>query len=147
MIAITHGYYSLLTGRAHYRWQTIVNEDYRAKNTTSRELHNKADLLLRAIVAVNLLLVALSWSTWFEGSEHQIGAADRLFGWFRFGGFRGDLVWLFFSTSVLSFLFVHFLIKAKETPHARASAIFLAGIIAFCLFMYRTLTGGLLYFG
>ncbi|WP_348267706.1 hypothetical protein P8936_00325 [Edaphobacter paludis] len=84
----------------------------------------------------------------FEGSEQKIGVADRLFGWLRLCGFRADLVWLFFSTIVLAFTFISFLIKAKENPAAQVNTVLcLAGVLAFCLFAYHVVTSGLLYFG
>jgi hypothetical protein len=111
-------------------------------------LAKRRDVLLRLTVMFNLLLMALSWSSWFEGSEHEIGTADRLFGGFRLSGFRGDLVWLFFSTAVLTLPFIYFVIRARENRRARFNAVWcLVGILAFCLFVYHVLTGGLLYFG
>ena len=47
-----------------------------------------ANLLFRGIVIFNLIFFGLSWSTWFAGSEHQIGFADKFFG--RSDGFRID---------------------------------------------------------
>ena len=46
--------------------------------------------LFRSIIAFNLILIALSWSPWFEGTGAKIGAVDRLIGSFRLGGFRAD---------------------------------------------------------
>jgi hypothetical protein len=105
-----------------------------------------ASLLLRSTVLFNLLLVGLAWSPWFEGNERDIGFADKLFGELRFGGFRADVVWLFFSSFLLLFPLLYFFERAKGSGAARLNVIFcVAGIAGFCFFLYRLRS--LLWFG
>ena len=56
----------------------------------------------RCIIGFNLVLIALSWSAWFEGTATRVGAVDHLFGSFRLGGFRADVVWLVLSTLAIA---------------------------------------------
>jgi hypothetical protein len=66
---------------------------------------NASEALFRGVIVANLILVAFSWWPWFEGTAEHVGEVDRLFGAFRLGGFRADLVWLIISNF---FVFWHF---------------------------------------
>src|SRR5690349_9070887 len=55
-------------------------------------------VILPFVVGVNFLLLALSFSHVYEGTMEFSGLAERLFGSIRLFGWRGDIVWLFFST-------------------------------------------------
>jgi hypothetical protein len=104
--------------------------------------------LFRSIIAFNLILIALSWSPWFEGTEAKIGAVDRLIGSFRLGGFRADLIWLVVSTAGILLALIPFLMEARRNRTARLNALLcVVEILAFCSFVYRILTTGVLDFG
>lgn len=102
----------------------------------------------RCIVGFNLVLIALSWSAWFEGTATRVGAVDHLLGSFRLGGFRADVVWLVLSTAAIALAGLIFLLKVKDSQAARINALLCAvGVLAFCSFVYRILTTGVLDFG
>lgn len=104
--------------------------------------------IFRAVISFNLILIALTWWPWFEGTETRVGAADHLFGSFRILGFRADLIWLILSTVFVLVALVPFLVKAREDHVARINALLcVVEILGFCAFIYRILTAGLLYFG
>ena len=122
---------------------TTKNEPSTLSNVISSRFISFA---LRTIVLFNLLLVMLAWSTWFEGTQQQIGFADRIFGGLSIGGWRVDVVWLVLSSFLLLFPLLYFLERAKENRAAKVNAIFcLAGILGFCFFLYRLRS--LLWFG
>jgi hypothetical protein len=102
----------------------------------------------RCIVGFNLVLIALSWSAWFEGSATRVGAVDHLFGSFRLGGFRADVVWLVLSTAAIGLAGLISLLKVRNSYAARIDALLCAvEAVAFCSFVYRILTTGVLDFG
>jgi hypothetical protein len=106
------------------------------------------ETIFRAVVAVNLLLVALSWWPWFEGTAAKPGAVDHLLGTLRLGGFRADVVWLVISTLFIFLALFLFLAEARRSRSARANVLLcLAEIVAFGSFVYRVLTTGVLDFG
>jgi hypothetical protein len=73
---------------------------------------------------------------------------DRVLGNLRLGGFRVDVVWLLLSTAMLGLAFLYFVPQSIRNREARINAAFcLCGVIAFCLFVYRALTTGVLDFG
>ena len=107
-----------------------------------------SEKIMRGTIVFNLALVALSWWPWFEGTAVRPGAVDHLLGAFRLGGFRADLVWLVVSTLFIFFALFPFLFKARTSRFARTNALLcFAEIIAFCLFVYRILSSGVLDFG
>jgi hypothetical protein len=119
---------------------TKAPEDNRAK---SRE-----GLMIRGVVLFNAALIAVSWTRWFSGDAKHVGWADRLFGQIRFGGFRADFLWIVLSTAALGIAFLYFASQSFRSREARVNAMFcLCGIVAFCLFIYRVLTTGVLDFG
>jgi hypothetical protein len=102
----------------------------------------------RLIIAFNLILIALSWSPLFEGTETKVGAVDHLLGAFRLGGFRADVIWLVVSTAGVFLALIVFLIEARRSRTARINALLcVTEILAFCSFIYRILTTGVLDFG
>lgn len=106
------------------------------------------DLLIRLFATLDLLLAGLSWSPWFEGTADRAGAADRIFGALRLGGFRIDFVWFVLSSVFLSFAFFYFITRARRSRAALVNAAFcLAAALAFCVAVYRLLFTGVLYFG
>jgi hypothetical protein len=104
--------------------------------------------IIRGVIAVNLIMVSLSWWPWFEGTATKPGEVDRLLSSVRLGGFRADFVWLMISTLFI-FLAVFFFLKdARRSGSARiTTALCVLEILAFCSFVYRALTSGLLDFG
>ncbi len=104
--------------------------------------------ILRSVISLNLVLIALTWWPWFEGTGADVGAADHLFGWFRIFGFRFDFVWLVFSTGYVLVSLVRSLIQVEKDGVARINALLcVVEILAFCAFIHRILSAGLLYFG
>jgi hypothetical protein len=102
----------------------------------------------RCIVGFNLVLIALSWSAWFEGTATRVGVVDHLFGSFRLGGFRADVVWLVLSTVAIAVAGLLSLLKVRNSQTAQINALLCAvEVLAFCSFVYRILTTGVLDFG
>ena len=111
--------------------------------------HQKAVvLILRGSIALNFVFYALSFSVWFEGTQERPGAADRLFGAYRLGGFRADIVWLVASTIAVIVVFFLLVFKVKKNA-SRMVDVFLCltWIVAFFSFVRRLLVTGLLYMG
>ncbi len=105
-------------------------------------------IVCRAVIGFNLVLIALSWFPWFEGTETRVGAVDHLLGAFRLGGFRADVVWLVLSTGVIALAGFLSLLQARGSRTARINALLCAvEVLAFCSFVYRIVTSGLLDFG
>ena len=105
-------------------------------------------IVFRCIVGFNLGLIGLSWSPWFEGTATTLGAADRWFGAFRLGGWRADVVWLVLSTVAIALIGLSIVFKAKNSRAVRIDLLLCAaGFLAFCSFVYRILTAGVLDFG
>jgi phosphoglycerol transferase MdoB-like AlkP superfamily enzyme len=105
-------------------------------------------IVFRCIVAFNLVLIGLSWSRWFEGTPTTVGVVDHLFGAFRLGGWRADVVWLVLSTAMIALAGLMFMFKTKSSRTARIDVLLCAAeVLAFCSFVYRVLTAGVLDFG
>ncbi len=104
--------------------------------------------LLVGVVGFNLVLMAISLTSWFGGTERTPGVADQIFGKVRLGGFRGDIVWLMVSTVILFLAMFVFIIQARQSLAARISAaLCVAEVLAFGLYLFHSLTSGTLYFG
>ncbi len=104
--------------------------------------------VLPPVVVSDFVILALSFTTWYEGTADYAGLADRLFGTIRFSGWRADVVWLFCST-----LFV-LLAFAIALPRFRAKAagrrtVLIAGawLIGAVVYVVHLLHSGLLYMG
>lgn len=114
----------------------------------SQEARSRRSSVLRGVVVLNLTIVAISWSRWFSGDANHLGMVDRLLGHLRLGGFRVDVVWLVLSTVTLGLAFLYFISQSIRDREARINAAFcFFGVVAFCLFVYRALTTGVLDFG
>jgi hypothetical protein len=101
-------------------------------------------LLVRVVVSFNLLLIALGFTENAEWGD----LPEELFGPLRFGGFRFDFVWLCFSTTALFFAAFFFAALYGESKAARVNAGFcIAGLLAFCIYIFFALFSGVLYFG
>jgi hypothetical protein len=105
-------------------------------------------VITRGVIAADLILVALSWWPWFEGTATKPGEVDQLLSSVRLGGFRADFLWLMISTLFIFLAFFSFLKDARSSRSARiTAALCVLEILAFCSFVYRILTSGLLDFG
>lgn len=63
--------------------------------------------VLCAVIAVNLVLFVLTlFVPAFSGIGEQSGLADRLWGDYRSGGWRADVVWVFVSTLAILILWL-----------------------------------------
>jgi hypothetical protein len=60
-----------------------------------------ADWIVRGLLAINVALLILTFIPAFSGIGPEPGVADRLWGNYRFGGWRADVVWMFVSTIVI----------------------------------------------
>ena len=104
--------------------------------------------VLRFVVGFNLVLIALSWWPWFEGTPTRVGAVDLLLGSFRLGGFRADVVWLFLSTAFIAVSGIGCIRRAGSDPLSRINVLLcLIEVVAFCSLVYRVVTTGVLDFG
>jgi hypothetical protein len=109
---------------------------------------SRRSTVLRGLVVSNVVLVTISWSRWFSGDADHVGMVDRVLGHLRLSGFRVDVVWLVLSTSMLGLAFLYFISQFIRDREARINAAFcFFGVVAFCLFVYRALTTGVLDFG
>jgi hypothetical protein len=107
-----------------------------------------ASILFRITVALNFFRFALSFWPRFEGTDADGGIADRLFNPFHHSGFRIDFVWLVISTFVVCLVTVLSMASIQKERRARINAVLgLSWMIAFAVYIVRSLTGGILYFG
>jgi hypothetical protein len=105
-------------------------------------------LVTRTVIALNFVRFALSFSTRFEGTPEGAGAADRLFGAYIIGVFRADFAWLIFSTAAIFGAVLYFAAKSRNYPTARIDLLLsLAWIVAFIIYIIRSLLTGVLYPG
>lgn len=105
-------------------------------------------LVLRVVIALNFVLIILSFFPWFEGTEQKPGVADEIFGRYRLGGFRADFVWLTVSTVVIFFCLRSILRISKTNTRMKLDlCLHIAWIVAFMVFVARALLSGILYFG
>jgi hypothetical protein len=109
---------------------------------------SRFNLFFRTVIAANMLLIALSWLPWFEGTATKLGVVDHLLGGLRLGGFRADFVWLLLSTIAACFALILFLMQASTNRATRINA-YLCGleILAFCSYMNHVVATGVLNFG
>jgi hypothetical protein len=105
-------------------------------------------VFVSVIALANVVLIALSFTPWFGGTAKAPGLADTLFGSIRLGGFRADIVWLFFSSIALFFAGISAAVTARQNRRARRVAI-LCGVevFSFAFYLFFSLISGLLYFG
>jgi hypothetical protein len=111
-----------------------------------RRVHT-AVFMIRAVIAINFLRFALSFSSRFEGTEGGPGLADRIFA-LRLGGFRVDGIWLVASTCVIFVATFYFLLNSRENPKSRIDACLCAAwVVAFVIFLARAFLTGVIDFG
>jgi hypothetical protein len=97
---------------------------------------------------MNFLRFLLSFIPSFEGTEHDAGSVEKLFGSFRIAGFRADFVWLLFSTPIIFLAAFYFLWEARKNRLALIDfALCLLWVAAFAEYVLRMLHTGLLDFG
>jgi hypothetical protein len=103
--------------------------------------------LLRGVIAINLIRIALGWSTWFEGGASHVGIADHLFS-YRAGGFRIDFLWLILTTLLVFIAFFWQLARVRVSGSARINTLLCAiEVIGFVFYIGHALLTGVLYFG
>ena len=103
--------------------------------------------IIRSIVAVNFVRFLLAFVPSFEGTDKSVGAADTIFAW-RMAGFRADFVWLVVSTILVFLAGVYFIFRIKEDRTAKTDVILCAAwVVAFIIYIARTLFTGVLDFG
>ncbi len=105
-------------------------------------------IVLRGVIALNLVRFALSFLPWFEGTKHGAGFADQLFNPRHTNGFRSDFLWLFFSTIFIFFVMFAFIPKFKRESKARINVYLCLGwLAAFLIYILKSLFTGFLDFG
>jgi hypothetical protein len=82
--------------------------------------------ILRGLVAVDFALFVLTFFPAFSGIGGGPGLADRLFGDYRFGGWRADVVWMCASSV---FIFFTGLVWVGKNRSARIT------FVAWCLWI------------
>jgi hypothetical protein len=104
--------------------------------------------LFRIFAVGNIILAALTWSSWFEGTDRKIGFSDRLFGNLRLFNFRIDFVWLVASIPFFCLASIYYIRLAKENRIARKDAgLGVLAALSSCLAIFWMIVSGLLYFG
>jgi len=76
--------------------------------------------ILRGLLGLNFALFLLTFIPAFSGIGPKTGLADRLWGDYRFAGWRADIVWVCTSTV---FIFAAGLIWIKENRSAKLTII------------------------
>ncbi len=106
-----------------------------------------ANTILRFVVCVNLVLISLSFSTWFSGTPDAPGWADSAFGGVSLTGWRFDVAWLLISSLVLFFVFLYSLATfARRSAKINATLTLLA-LVGFYFYARYQIHAGLLYMG
>ncbi|HKW12230.1 MAG TPA: hypothetical protein VJO33_17720 [Gemmatimonadaceae bacterium] len=78
-----------------------------------------SEWILRGVLAVNFALLVLSFVPAFSGiGQPEPGVADRLWGNYRFDGWRADVVWMCVST-VICLLRVYLVIVVRGPTWTR----------------------------
>ena len=67
----------------------------------SPERMSAGDWIIRGLLAINAALLVLTFVPAFSGTGAAPGLADRLWGNYRYGGWRADVVWMCGSTVVI----------------------------------------------
>ena len=75
--------------------------------------------VLCSVIGVNFMFFVLTFVPAFSGIGPDPGLADRLWGSYRVGGWRADVVWVFASSAVLFFLAVAYA-SSRSARRSRA---------------------------
>jgi hypothetical protein len=104
--------------------------------------------VLRAIIVLNFIRFALSFSPRFEGTAQKEGTIDRLLGSYTVGFFRLDFAWLIVSTMVI-FAASFYLARISKTDEQARSDVLLcrAWCLAFVVYIVKSILTGVLYPG
>lgn len=136
------------------RWKRGATGATSIQNSRSAAYRNQPNsrtgfaVLVRVALAMNFLRFLLSFIPSFEGTEHDAGSVEKLFGSFRIAGFRADFVWLLFSTPIIFLAAFYFLWEARKNRLALIDfALCLLWVAAFAEYVLRMLHTGLLDFG
>jgi hypothetical protein len=105
--------------------------------------------VLRAIIVLNFIRFALSFSPRFEGTAQKEGAIDRLLGSYTvLGFFRPDFAWLIVSTIVIFAASFYFARISKTDEQARSDVLLCrAWCLAFVVYIVKVILTGVLYPG
>jgi hypothetical protein len=97
------------------------------------------DWLLRSVLAMNVVLLGLTFLPAFSGSGATPGLADRLWGDIRYGGYRADVVWMCGTTLLL---IVAGVVLRTRQPGARrtTSLLCLYWLPCFAVYLGYTVT-------
>ena len=94
--------------------------------------HRAAYAALPPVVAISFVILALSFTEWYEGNEHA-GVADHLFGAIRVLGWRGDVVFLLLTAGFALLMLItsmrEWQIEKRAKRTALLSAAWLVGYI------------------
>lgn len=90
------------------------------------------DRALRSLLAVDLVLLVLTFIPAFSGIGQQPGLADRLWGGVRLGGWRADVVWMCGS----SLLIVASGLPRRTIPGLRRTTVVLCRLWLPCFAIY-----------
>lgn len=90
------------------------------------------DWVLRGVLAVNLVILVLSFTPWFSGIGPELGVADRLLGSYRPGGWRADVAWMFVSTALIAI----FALGGSDQSRSRKTTVILCRVWLVCFVVY-----------
>jgi hypothetical protein len=94
---------------------------------------------LRALIAIDFALFILTFVPAFSGIGQQPGLADRLWGDYRLGGWRGDVVWVFGSTLAIFVLGMVFAVcsSKSERDYKITIGLWAIWLICFCDYAFH----------
>ena len=119
-----------------------------AKSSTEERFGGAGGMIFRAVIALNFIRFALSFWPRFEGTAHSIGIADYIFPYNSWTIFRLDFDWLLGSSAIIFVSIFYFIVVWKSDPEAKANLLLsCAWLVAFCIYVARIFTTGLVDFG
>jgi hypothetical protein len=119
-----------------------------ANRSNVERYQSAASFVVRCVIALNFVLFSFSFTAWFQGTEKIPGMADRLFGSYRFGGFRADFVWIVVSTVFIFFALLAFATSTRDARSVRINRwLCVAWIVACLIYLLKAVLTAELYFG
>ena len=93
--------------------------------------------MLPPTVALSFVILALSFTKWYEGGE-QAGVADRLFGAIRVFGWRGDVVLLLLTAGYALLMLAVSLSEWRVEKRAKRTALLsVAWLIGYVVYVFH----------
>ncbi len=86
-------------------------------------------------IALNFILFVLTFIPAFSGIGEQPGLADRLWGGYRSGGWRADVVWVFTSTIAIVIFGLAIPDSTSEKGTRQRKVIVTASAVWLCCFV------------